>query len=441
MRWKPFLAFLGAFLAFSGGLGGLMAVRRPATVTFLFTGDTQGFLVPCGCRTVPAGGLARRAGLLAHLRSQPHAGAVVPVEVAHGLAERVPAREKLNRQMGRFFKREGVLLGLGGYDLLLGPEALHLFVPGVEKYLAGRKAYPGSKEFRLGGWGVGPMGATAARLRLVFVSETPPEGAPMGDPLEAFESEIREHPADGYVVTGNLSTGAVGRLLNAHPDILAVVAQWGTQVTTTPQRVRDTWVLWIGDRGRRAATLTVVREKGRWSALPGIFYLGPEIPSDPEVEAEVQKTLASVEAYNRQALDLITRPAPPGKGYAGAAACAVCHPGAHAVWAKTRHARATEDLAVDHQTSNPECLKCHATGVGRPGGFPRDDADLSGVQCEACHGPGAGHPPGKMPVLDRAAVCVPCHGKRDSPLFDAEAYWQVIRHVGEEEARPAGVFQ
>jgi hypothetical protein len=428
MNWKPFLAFLAGLLVFSGALGGLLAVRRPPSVTFVFTGDTQGFLVPCGCRTVPAGGLARRAGLLAHLRGLTYLGPVVPVEVAHGLAERGPAREILNRQMGRFFKREGVLLGLGGYDLLSGPEALHIFVPGVEKYLSGRKAYKGSREFRLGGWGVGPLGAPAARLRLVFVSETPPEGTPMADPVEAFEAETGAHPADGYVVTGNLSTGAVGRLLKAHPEIVAVVAQWGSQVTTTPQRVEGTWVLWIGDRGRRAATLTVLREKGRWSALPGISYLGPEVPSDPEVEAEVEHTLARVEAENRRALEFITRPAPAGEGYVGAASCAPCHAGAHEIWRKSRHTRATEDLAVDHQTLNPECLKCHATGVGKPGGYPRSDADLGGVQCEACHGPGAGHPPRKLAVPPVDASCAPCHGKRDSPLFAADAYWQVIRH-------------
>lgn len=41
-------------------------------------------------------------------------------------------------------------------------------------------------------------------------------------------------------------------------------------------------------------------------------------------------------------------------------------------------------------TNEPECLRCHATGYGKPGGFINADEtpDLAGITCEACHGPG-----------------------------------------------------
>src|SRR5262245_4493200 len=41
---------------------------RPARVTLLFTSDTLGELVPCGCAR-RGGGLARRAGLVRQLRA------------------------------------------------------------------------------------------------------------------------------------------------------------------------------------------------------------------------------------------------------------------------------------------------------------------------------------------------------------------------------------
>ncbi|MFQ5494515.1 MAG: cytochrome c family protein [Phycisphaerae bacterium] len=58
-------------------------------------------------------------------------------------------------------------------------------------------------------------------------------------------------------------------------------------------------------------------------------------------------------------------------------------------------------LSVDADyTTDARCLRCHAVGFGRPGGYaipdPDDDrsirraAALQGVGCEACHGPGSG---------------------------------------------------
>ncbi len=428
---KPVLAFGLLLLVFFATLAALAAARRPSTVVLLFTGDTQGFLVPCGCKTVPAGGLARRAGLLQALREREKPFPVVPVEIGHGFADRGPAREILNRTLGRFYRKTGTLVGLGSYDLLLGPEALRQAAPGVSFHLAGREPHRGSHEIPLGGWGVGPWGRPTGRLRIVFLSESEPEGVPLRPPLEVLEEELSRGSRDGVLVTGQLSTETVLRILKAHPEILAVVAQWGTQVTSTPQRVNGSWVIWVGDRGRRAATVVATRTPRGWEILPRVDYLGPEVPEDRAVAAAVAETLGEVEAENGGALERLTRPAPPEGSYVGASACGPCHGKAHEVWRKTRHARATEDLAVDHQTENPDCLRCHATGVGKAGGYPARGVDLSGVQCEACHGPGAGHPPGKMAVPPLEKVCSGCHTKRDSPLFEPSAYWLLVQHGAE----------
>ncbi len=164
-------------------------------------------------------------------------------------------------------------------------------------------------------------------------------------------------------------------------------------------------------------------------AWPDVRYLASDISSDPETLQRVELVLGDVEKKNLEALEALESTPGEWNRYVGAAACARCHAQAHATWEKTGHAKAREGLEIDHQVDNPDCLRCHVTSFGMPGGFPHEPPDLSGVQCEACHGPGGGHPPRKMqsPEVSQE-FCGGCHTPRDSPLFDPEGFWQLIRH-------------
>jgi hypothetical protein len=437
MSGKALAVFLVLLILLVAVAGTAVTFQQPKAINFFFTGDTQGFLVPCGCRTVPAGGLARRTGALEILRSEVRGEAVIPVEITHGFADRGPARAVLNAEMGSYFAREGTVAGLGSYDLLLGLEALRKAAPSVPLLLAGYEGLEGSREYRLGGWGYGNLGLGGKRLRLVVLAQTAPEGVPLGDPLKAFERERRLHPADAYIAAGQLSPETVAALLKGAPGLLAVVAQWQTTVTSIPQQVEGKWAVYIGDRGRRLATLRVALTGAGWAVLPELRYLGPETPSDPTVEAEVHKVLGEVAARNKAALADSAVPGGDGPAYVGSERCAPCHAGAHRVWSLSGHSRATADLAIDHQQDNPDCLACHATGMGRPGGFPNSSVDLSGVQCEACHGPGEGHPPRALIAPKPSRGSCACHGPRDSPLFDPEGYWALVKH-GEDGGGKAG---
>lgn len=428
MNWRAFAVFLALLMALILVLGLVSVIQRPNEIAFFFTGDTQGYLIPCGCKIVPAGGLARRASALDLLRRL-RGGRVVSVELTHGFADRGPGREILNREMGRFFAREKTLVGLGSYDLLLGRETFAQAAPGVPLLLAGQPGMPGSVEFRLGGWGVGPLGEQGARLRMIFLAETAPGGVKLTDPLPVLRAEIAAHPAEGYIVAGQLSPATIAAILKETPNVVAVVAQWQTQVTTVPQRVGSTSIFLIGDRGRRYVALGVKRRPSEWETFPQIAYLGPDSPSDPAVQREALATLDEVARVNKEALAKLGKPPAAGRSYLGHDSCKGCHSRAHDAWAPSRHAKATADLAIDHQEQNPDCLLCHATAAGQPGGFPQQAPDLSGVQCEGCHGPGEGHPPGRMKALPASpAGCGACHGPRDSPTFNPEGYWKLVEH-------------
>jgi len=429
LNWKAFAAFIALLLCLVAVVALLMLVRRPDTMTFYFTADTEGYLVPCGCRTVPAGGLARRVGALKRLREDPSVGKVQPVEIAHGFADRGPGRDILNRAIGSFFKSQGYLVGVGSYDLLLGLGALNGAAPGVPLFLSGDRSLPGSVEFRLGGWGVGPIGEKGGRLRLVFLAQTAPGGAPAPDPIKSLREELAAHPAEGYIVVGQFNAAAVPEMLKESPKLVAIVGQWRADVTSAPQRTGETWVLYLGDRGRRSAVLRLSWSQNNWTALPTVAYLGPEVMSDAAVEKEVAGALEEVSRENRAALARIAKPPLQGKAYVGSQACSRCHPEAFEKWSSTYHSSATKDLSIDHQEQNPDCLACHAMGLGKPGGYPQEKVDLSGVQCETCHGPGEGHPPGRLGADPASAeTCGKCHGPRDSPMFQLPGFWEAIKH-------------
>ncbi|HEY8152587.1 MAG TPA: multiheme c-type cytochrome [Myxococcota bacterium] len=124
--------------------------------------------------------------------------------------------------------------------------------------------------------------------------------------------------------------------------------------------------------------------------------------------------------------------------YVGSDACRSCHASEFETWSASPHAHAVETLTAVHKQGNPDCLRCHTTGFGRPGGFPEkgqpaEHADLAAVGCESCHGPGGDHVAegavkiGTIVSLgDKCDSCVilqicgACHDDANDPGFEFE---------------------
>jgi len=129
---------------------------------------------------------------------------------------------------------------------------------------------------------------------------------------------------------------------------------------------------------------------------------------------------------------------PTNARHAGSDSCQGCHEGEYAIWAASPHAAAVATLAKAGKDTQADCLACHTTGFGQPGGFPRDGAveshtDLARVGCESCHGPGAEHikpdtvKRGNIVSLgDKCDSCVilqicgRCHDEANDPGFEFE---------------------
>ena len=147
--------------------------------------------------------------------------------------------------------------------------------------------------------------------------------------------------------------------------------------------------------------------------------------------------------------------------YVGSDKCKPCHIKEWKSWSETKMANVFDVLKPGERTEarkkagldpnrdythDTQCLQCHTTGYGKPGGFQSIETTprLAGVGCEMCHGPGGTYTqPQYMSLVNKefrkSAVvamglvgtievkqCEQCHNKKspfvgDGYVFDFEA--------------------
>lgn len=127
---------------------------------------------------------------------------------------------------------------------------------------------------------------------------------------------------------------------------------------------------------------------------------------------------------------------PSTAAYVGSNACQSCHAKEFETWAAGPHAHAVATLEKAGKQGEADCLGCHTTAYGKPGGFPAgakpaSSPDLARVGCESCHGPGGDHVGEHaqrvgtiLSLGDKCESCVilkvcgTCHDKANDPHFE-----------------------
>lgn len=86
------------------------------------------------------------------------------------------------------------------------------------------------------------------------------------------------------------------------------------------------------------------------------------------------------------------------KVYVGSETCADCHDAEYESFrAHSKKAHSYASVVTMRkgltEAEYQECLQCHATGYGQPGGFvsEKETPQLQNLGCESCHGPGSLH--------------------------------------------------
>jgi len=438
-----------AIWAASGGCGHAPADSPggPAAgqgVVLLVSGDTAGWIVPCGCTSNQSGGLPRRATYIAKLREQ---GPVIVAD-AGGAPAGASTYDRL--------KFEAILQGertmeiaahnIGAPEARLGADylrdvAARLGAPLVSCNLldaAGRPVAEPARVVAAGGRKIALIGVMDEQ----YAEEL--KGLQIRPPREAILETLKQlqsrETIDAVVVLAYLPPDRLRELAGSLPEADLVVGG-PTGQSIPPEHFGPTLLASATNKGKFLARFDSSAAKA-WQGQ--IVEMNATIADDPAQLTVVRKFYAELERRDLPPSQTsFAAPPPPnlpaGYAVAGSQSCRRCHAADAHAWDNSKHAAAWGTLAARGAEVDSFCQKCHSTGYGLPGGFasPRRTPDRTGVGCEDCHGPAAGHvadPKTPTPFFARAAgSCTKCHDHENSPAFAYDVYWPRIRH-GQKQA-------
>ncbi len=414
----------------------------PERLTFFITGDSRGYLEPCGCRRDQAGGLPGRQREIAV----------------------VPQKSRLVFDVGNMtagtrdyemLKMKYMLDGMAviGYDAVnLGQKEAELDIEQLQTVLGRSKlpfvsanlvsaktGEPITNRYRIVNKGkarIGVIGVTT------IADEDRGPGIKVRPPLEALAEVIPEvdKQCDYLVVLAFANDEMIREIASKFHEVDAVFGGDVAQPSGSVQTINRASIFNVTDKGKVIARLDMARSGDTYrvdsakaikikadkiSASKGI---GDLLASFKNELREKRYELASVEGMER-----IEATEGTANEFVGDKACVSCHADADTVWHKTGHAHAYATLVKAKSEYDPDCLRCHTVGYGLSSGFidMAKTPNLANVQCENCHGRGKDHITSQSktdlkPVT--AATCIKCHDEENSENFIYAPFWKKIAH-------------
>jgi hypothetical protein len=438
------LALCAVMCGACGYLPGSGGVSADRDLVVLVSGDTAGWIVPCGCASNQSGGLLRRGTYVATARKQ----AEVLVADAGGAASGTSPYDRA--------KFEAILDGelalgvaahnIGAAEARFGTDYLRdvagrLKIPFVSCNVLDAQQQPVVEPARVvtaAGRTLAFLGVLSERHAASDMQIAPPRTAI----LEAFDRVRQRHTIDAVVVLAYLPTDELRELAAGLPEVDLVVGG-PTGQSVPPQQIGPTMLASATNKGKFLArfdqTTGSDASPARRNWRGQIVEMNATYDDDPKQQENLKRFYAELARrdFTPQQTSFAT-PLPPDlpKDYAiaGSESCRRCHASDCQLWAISKHAAAWKTLLTKGAHVDSYCQQCHTTGFGLPGGFQSAShaPAHAAVGCESCHGPSAGHvrdPKIHTTYVGRAAsVCTTCHDHENSPTFAYPAYWPRIRH-------------
>ena len=401
-------------------------VNTTGPVHVAWSAHTAARFEPCGCTAGMNGGLLRRAALLA----QENQSATLSFEGggwSAGAADHLQLRT--TAYLNGLAAAHVDALGLGRADVELGEKILQLHLATAA---TANLPIVCANLVNSNGQAVGlPLihlqaGGITYAVTGVVPSDAVGAGLRASDPAEAVARVTSTIGAEPLIVLADLNEEALSELARAVPRIALLIGSDVSAPSQEPLAVGRTRIIYQANHGKAHGTWTWDDPHCRFTLLADTL---PEDPAQRVRVAALQQLIATTPLAADQRIPL--RDGQPG--YSGPSACSTCHTAAATAWNNSRHAHSHAALIPRGYAADPDCLRCHVTGLGKPDGWHRTDtrSELGVVSCESCHGPGSEHVAsgGKTSLPPASpATCVSCHDAENSPKFDFATYWTKIAH-------------
>ena len=389
-----------------------VAVPATSAVTVAWAAQTAARFEPCGCSAGMNGGLLRRAALLA----QENQATTLSFEGggwSAGAADHLQLRT--TAYLNGLAAAKVDALGLSRAEVELGATILHQHLATAA---TANLPIVCANVVDSSGQAVGlPLiqvqaGGITYAVTGVVSSDASGAGLRASDPAEAIARVAATIGAEPLIVLADLNVEALSELARAVPQIALLIGSDVAAPSQEPLSVGRTRIIYQANHGKAHGSWTWQEPRCHFTLLADTL---PEDPAQRIRVTALQQLIATTPLAADQRIAL-----PEGQpGYSGPSACSTCHVAAATAWKNSRHAHSHQALIPRGYAADPDCLRCHVTGLGKPDGWHRTDtrSELGVVSCESCHGPGSEHVAsgGKASLPPASpATCVSCHDAENS---------------------------
>ncbi|EAQ78531.1 probable cytochrome c-554 [Blastopirellula marina DSM 3645] len=430
-------------LACAVAVGGCSrASSKVEPVTVVVSGDTHGWIVPCGCTSNQSGGLLRRGSYLAALRRRGpvlyfDCGGAGSGDSPYDIAK-LAAIIRGEQEMGLVLHNIGAAeASLGAADLRQLAESLggDVFLSANVRDAAGERIGAAWEIVEQGGQKLLVTGVLSPQ----FATADLQVGVAKNEILAVIAETASQGPFTAIIVLAYAPEAELRQLVAQLPEVDAVIGG-PTGQAIAPQRVGRTVLAAATNKGKFLIELTLSNKPGE-PITGSAIEMEETYPDQPQQQGNLQRfyqllaeqdfmpsqtSFAAVLPYARNTAARIV----------GNHSCQKCHTDEYEAWLKSPHAHAWRTLEADGSHVDSYCQQCHVTGYGAEGGFAsrKTSTAMVNVGCESCHGPSEMH--AKDPqtptsfFANAAAACTGCHDRENSPHFDYSTYWPQIEHGG-----------
>jgi hypothetical protein len=411
------------------GLFSLWPQNRPPDLVLVVSGQTFGYLQPCGCSHPQYGGLERRYNFMQGLmkeRGWPVAaldlGDVAQSSGPQQLVKYAYSMRALNRlnytAVGIGSKELAVPLIDALSEYSLNNPSPRVLAANLLNKVENFPSQPGQS--MVGSWEMvsSKPGALKVAVTCVVADSVVKEVKDASVRFETVEKvlpnvliQLQAQQPELLVLLYQGTPEEAAKCAAQFPQFrLIVCLSPEDEPPGVPEKAGNALVVRLGHKGRYVGAVGIYRPTVA-NAPIDLHYqmvrLGPECETPAGKEAD-NPVLKLLEDYTREVKEgnyLAQYPKTDhpiqrmfkGAAYVGSEKCKECHKQAYKIWKESPHARAYASLVKAQRPSlrqfDGECVVCHVTGFEYTGGYADEKTTphLKENGCENCHGPGSLH--------------------------------------------------